>query len=318
VAALADGTVTFDGDRQARHRPMARLLLALRDLGVDVRGDSLPFAIDGRGRVAGGTVSLDASGSSQFVSALLLAGARYDAGVDVRHVGKPLPSMPHITMTVDMLRRHGVDVLDDEPNRWRVARGEIGAVDSQIEPDLSSAAPFLAAALVCGGSVTVADWPADTRQPGDLLRDLLEQMGGRVELTRAGLVVEGSGHIVGVDVDLHDVGELTPVVAALAALADGPSHLRGIGHLRGHETDRLAALSTELNSLGGAVRETTDGLDIDPKPLHGGLFRSHDDHRLAQAAAVIGLAVRGIGVDDIAATAKTFPGFARLWETTIA
>ncbi len=244
VAALATGRVVFDGDPRARQRPMGEILGALRALGADIPAaePSLPFTIVGHGRVPGGVVALDASASSQFVSALLLAGARYDAGVDVRHVGKPVPSLPHIAMTVAMLRERGVAVDDDEPNRWVVAPGSIKGVDVEVEPDLSSAAPFLAAAVVCGGRVTVQGWPDSTTQPGDQLRWILGLFGARVELRREGLVVQGSGDILGVDVDLHEVGELTPVVAALAALATGPSYLRGIAHLRGHETDRLAAL----------------------------------------------------------------------------
>jgi 3-phosphoshikimate 1-carboxyvinyltransferase len=320
AAALADGPVSFDGDERARQRPMGEVLGALRTLGVDIeRGaDGLPFTLGGVGRVPGGVVTLEASASSQFVSALLLAGARYDAGVDVRHVGKPLPSLPHVAMTVAMLRERGVTVDDSEPDRWRVHPGSVTAVPVEVEPDLSSAAPFLAAAVVCGGQVTVRGWPRETRQPGDQLRWILALFGAEVELVRDGLVVTGSGQPDGIDVDLHEVGELTPVLAAVAAVASGPSYLRGVAHLRGHETDRLAALATELRSLGGDVRETADGLHIRPGRLHGGVFRTYDDHRLAQAAAVVGLVVPGVEVDDIATTAKTFPGFPDAWAAMLA
>lgn len=315
VAALAVGRIRFAGDDVARGRPMGEVLAALRSLGVDVEPSAvgLPFTLEGVGRVPGGEVTLDASASSQFVSALLLAGARYDAGVDLRHVGKPLPSLPHVAMTVDMLRERGVAVDDSEPDRWRVSPGSVEAVTVDIEPDLSSAAPFLAAALVCGGQVTVRGWPGETRQPGDQLRWILGLFGAEVERGREGLVVKGSGEIAGVDVDLHEVGELTPVLAAVAAAAGGPSYLRGIAHLRGHETDRLAALTTELRALGSDVEETADGLHIRPARLHGGLFHAYDDHRLAQAAAVLGLVVAGVEVDDIATTGKTFPGFVDAW-----
>jgi 3-phosphoshikimate 1-carboxyvinyltransferase len=256
---------------------------------------------------------IDASASSQFVSALLLAGARYDAGVDVRHDGKPVPSLPHIEMTVAMLREHGVDVDDSDANRWAVAPGSIRPVDHLIEPDLSNAAPFLALAAVTGGSVTVRDWPRQTTQAGDALREILTAMGCTVEHVDEGLRVTGPGELLGVDLDLHDVGELTPVVAAAAALADGPSFLRGIAHLRGHETDRLAALTAELNGLGSEVRETPDGLEIYPRPLRGGVFSTYHDHRMAHAAAVLGLVVPGIQIQNVATTYKTHPDFVGAW-----
>ena len=316
VAALADGATRFDGDERARSRPMADMLHALEQVGVRLEtpeGPRLPFSVVGRGGVTGGSVTLDASQSSQFVSGLLLAGARYERGVDVRHVGPPLPSLPHVEMTVHELRRRSVEVDDTVPDRWRVAPGRIAALDTTIEPDLSTAAPFLAAALVLGGRVRVADWPADTTQAGDRLRHLLPRLGGQVELDSTGLTVTGSGDITGSDLDLHDAGELTPVVTALCALASSPSRLSGIAHLRGHESDRLSALATEINGLGGEVTQTTDGLRVVPRPLHAGCFRTYADHRLAQAAAVLGLRVPGISVDDIACVAKTHPRFVEAW-----
>jgi 3-phosphoshikimate 1-carboxyvinyltransferase len=317
VAGLANGSVHFDGDPHMRTRPVGEVLTALRALGVVVEGDHLPFTVHGTGHVRGGRVVLDASESSQFVSALLLAGARFDEGLDLLHDGKAVPSRPHLDMTVAMLRQHGVQVDDSEPDRWRVSPGPIRAVDHTIEPDLSNAAPFLALAATTGGSVTVRDWPEQTTQAGDLVRGLLEQMGCDVERGPAGLTVTGSGGIHGIDVDLHDAGELTPVVAALCALAESPSYLRGIGHIRGHETDRIAALATELRGLGADVTELADGLELRPAPLHGGLFRTYADHRMAHAAAVLGSAVAGVAVDDIAATSKTFPDFARVWSSLL-
>ena len=319
VAALAQGPVVFDGDPHARTRPMHEVLRALQVLGVDVDDGGrglLPFTVHGSGRVRGGTVTIDASASSQFVSALLLAGARYDEGVDVRHDGAGhagVPSLPHVEMTVAALRSHAVEVDDSEVNRWRVPPGPVRAVDVQVEPDLSNAAPFLAAALVTGGEVRVRDWPRATTQAGDALREIVTLMGGRADLTDAGLVVSGSGTLHGVDLDLHDVGELTPAVAALCLLADSPSRLRGVAHIRGHETDRLAALARELTALGGAVSETEDGLVIAPRPLHGGVFHTYADHRMAHAGVILGLAVPGVLVEDIATTAKTFPDFAGAW-----
>ncbi|MFC7726871.1 3-phosphoshikimate 1-carboxyvinyltransferase [Nocardioides sp. GCM10028917] len=320
VVGLADGTVRFDGDPHMRLRPVGQMLTALGALGVRVddggRG-ALPFAVHGTGSVPGGTVTIDASASSQFVSALLLAGARYDHGVDVRHVGKPVPSLPHIEMTVQMLRQHGVEVDDGDANRWSVAAGPVLAVDHDIEPDLSNAAPFLALAAATGGRVTVTDWPAATTQPGDDLREILTLMGCEVSLGDGDLTVVGPPRLTGVDLDLHDVGELTPAVAALCALADSPSHLRGVAHIRGHETDRITALATELGRLGADVTEREDGLTIRPATLHGGTFRTYADHRMAHAGVILGLAVDDVLVEDVATTSKTFPDFAAAWSRAV-
>ncbi|HEU4811611.1 MAG TPA: 3-phosphoshikimate 1-carboxyvinyltransferase [Nocardioides sp.] len=320
IAGLSTGAVAFDGDPHMRSRPIGEVLGALRGLGVTIDdGDrgSLPFTVRGTGSVKGGRVVVDASASSQFISALLLAGARYDDGVDVRHDGKPVPSLPHIDMTVAMLREHGVEVDDTEANRWAVAPGPVRAVDHVIEPDLSNAAPFLALAAVSGGSVTVRDWPRATTQAGDALREILTRMGCEVEHVDAGLRVRGTGELHGIDMDLHDVGELAPAVAALCALADSPSHLRGIAHIRGHETDRLAALATELKALGADVTEHEDGLSLGPAPLHGGVFHTYADHRMAHAGVIVGAAVDGVLVEDIATTGKTFPDFATFWASLL-
>lgn len=318
ITGLVAGEVHFDGDEHMRKRPVGEILTALRGLGVPVSdADALPFTIAGTGTVAGGTVVIDASASSQFVSALLLAGARFDAGVDVRHDGKPIPSLPHIEMTIAMLRDRGVAVDDSEANRWAVAPGPVAARDEVIEPDLSNAAPFLALAAVSGGSVTVRDWPASTTQAGDALRDLLAQMGCTVARVDDGLRVTGPADgwrgLSGLQADLHDVGELAPAIAALCALARTPSHLTGIAHIRGHETDRLAALATELGALGADVDEHPDGLTIRPAALSGGVFRTYADHRMAHAGVIIGAAVPGVLVEDVATTSKTFPDFAGFW-----
>ncbi|MQW75566.1 3-phosphoshikimate 1-carboxyvinyltransferase [Nocardioides sp. dk4132] len=313
VAALSTGTVAFDGDAHMRNRPVGEVLSALRALGVDVEGDALPFTVRGAGSVRGGRVVVDASSSSQFVSALLLAGARFDDGVEVVHDGKPVPSLPHIDMTVAVLRQHGVDVDDSQADTWRVSPGPIRAVDHLIEPDLSNAAPFLALAAVSGGTVTVRDWPRATTQAGDALREILTAMGCEVALDDTGLRVTGPAELRGVDLDLHDVGELAPAVAALCALATTPSHLRGIAHIRHHETDRLAALATELGRLGADVDEREDGLSFRPAPLHGGVFHTYADHRMAHAGVIVGAAVDGVLVEDVATTAKTFPDFAGFW-----
>ncbi|MCW2627766.1 MAG: 3-phosphoshikimate 1-carboxyvinyltransferase [Mycobacterium sp.] len=315
VAALSAETVRFDGDEQARVRPIAPLLDALRGLGVDIDGDGLPFSVRGAGSVAGGTVEIDASASSQFVSGLLLSGAAFTDGLTIVHTGEPVPSAPHIAMTVAMMRDAGVDVDDTKANLWRVAPGAIAARHWIIEPDLSNAVPFLAAAVVTGGSVRLTGWPRVSTQPADAILYILEKLGSVVRHSSSYIEVQGSGTYQGFDVDLHDVGELTPAVAALAALAapGSVSQLRGIAHLRGHETDRLAALSTEINGLGGQCVETPDGLVITAHPLHGGVWRSYADHRMATAGAIVGLRVPGVEVEDIGTTAKTLPEFPQLW-----
>jgi 3-phosphoshikimate 1-carboxyvinyltransferase len=320
VAALADGSVAFFGDAHASNRPMAPVIDSLRSLGATINDDgrgTLPFTVEGSGRMPGGTVTLDASASSQFISALLLAGARYEQGITVHHDGKPVPSEPHIEMTVEVLRDAGVIVDDSEANTWRVEPSEIHPLDVEVEPDLSNAAAFLAAAAVTGGTVRVPGWPQHTTQAGDAIRNILDAMGADVLFERSGLTVTGNDQISGLDVDLHDAGELTPVVVAIAALADSPSCIRGIGHLRGHETDRLAALSAEINALGGSVEETEDSLRITPKPLQGGLFHTYDDHRMAMAAAVLGLRVPGLVIENVETTDKTLPGFADRWTRMI-
>jgi 3-phosphoshikimate 1-carboxyvinyltransferase len=320
VAALSSQTVTFDGDEQARTRPIAVLLDALRGLGVQIDGDRLPFSVLGTGSVAGGTVEIDASASSQFVSGLLLSGAAFTDGLTIVHTGKSVPSAPHVAMTVSMLRDAGVDVDDTQTNRWRVAPGPIAPRHWIIEPDLSNAVPFLAAAVVSGGCVRITGWPQVSIQPADAILSILEKLGSAVRHSSSYIEVQGSSTYQGFDVDLHDVGELAPAVAALAALAatGSVSQLRGIAHLRGHETDRLFALSTEINGLGGQCVETPDGLVITARPLHGGVWQSYADHRMATAGAIVGLRVPGVEVEDIGTTAKTLPDFPRMWADMLA
>ena len=320
VAALASGDVFVDGDPRARERPMGPVVTALRALGAGIDDGgraALPFTVRGTGSLNGGEVTIDASGSSQFISGLLLAAPRFEKGVQIRHEGPPVPSAPHLEMTVRMLRGAGVQVEARE-NLWRVAPGPVRAAEWAIEPDLSNAAQFLGAALVAGGRVTVPGWPAETVQPGDALRGLLAAMGAEVSLGPDGLTVRGRGGFCGLEADLHEVGELTPVLAALAALADSPSRLTGIAHLRGHETDRLAALVAEINALGGDAAELPDGLEIRPRPLHGGVFHTYDDHRMVMAAAVLGLAVPGIEVENPGTVGKTLPDFTGQWASMLA
>jgi 3-phosphoshikimate 1-carboxyvinyltransferase len=314
LASLASGQIEFDGDVAARKRPMKTTIDSLRALGVSVTGESLPFSIQGHGVVEGGSIEIDASASSQFVSGLLLVGARFKNGITVSHVGEHLPSMPHIEMTIDCLQKRGVVAAQTGPTSWRVEPGEISGGEVVIEPDLSNAGPFLAAAMVAGGQVRITNWPNQTTQVGNDFDGILQQMGATVERNGNDLVVTGTGSIQGVDIDLSTGGELTPVIAALAALADSPSQIRGVAHLRGHETDRISALVSEINSLGGDATETEDGMIIKPAKLHGGLWKTYEDHRMATAGAIIGLRVPGIEIEDITVTSKTIPEFVSLWD----
>ncbi len=315
VAALAVGDLRFDGDPRVRERPLGPLLVALRSLGAVLDNvDGLPLVVSGRGGLPGGEVVLDASQSSQFVSGLLLASPRFDAGVTVRHEGGLLPSAPHLAMTVEALRAAGAVVDDAVPGTWVVAPGPLRARDAVVEPDLSTAAAYLAAPLVAGGSVTVPGWPRDTSQPGAVLPDLLEAMGGRVTRTDDSVTVSAGDGLHGIEVDLREASELAMVLTALAALADSPSRFVGIGHIRLHETDRLAAVTRELNALGGDVRELTDGLEVHPRRLSGGVMSSYDDHRVAMAWAVLGLGVDGVQVLDVGTTRKTVPDFVGSWD----
>jgi 3-phosphoshikimate 1-carboxyvinyltransferase len=330
LAALAQGAISFDGDARSHERPLGPVIKALEELGISVEHDnrySLPLSLVGTGKIPGGEIDIDASASSQFLSALLLIGPSTVNGITARHIGGELPSMPHIEMTVEMLSDFGATVHVDTANKtWRVEPGALHGKDMVIEPDLSNAAPFLSIAMVCGGSVTIADWPLKTTQPGDQLKTLLRDMGAQISLNEDGLTLTANSErsalrdapkINGIDVDLHDVGELTPSIAALAALADSPSHLRGIAHLRLHETDRLAALTKEINLIGGKVTEEHSALHLEPSQLHAGIFHTYDDHRLATAGAVIGLVTEGIEVENIATTRKTLTDFPGLWKSLV-
>jgi len=317
LSTLNRGQVTFDGDEGARKRPMDTTITSLRALGVEIaaEGLSLPFTVLGTGEVEGGELTIDASSSSQFVSGLLLVAPRFKNGLTLRHVGDHLPSLPHIEMTLQCLRERGVVVSSPEPSVWRVEPGPVAGGFKQIEPDLSNAGPFLAAAMVAGGSVTIPDWPVSTTQVGNDFDWILQHMGASIVRDELGLTVTGTGRIKGIDIDLSRGGELAQVVAALAVLADSPSRIRGIAHIRGHETDRLAAMATEINRIGGDCRETADGWEIVPtETMRGGLWKTYEDHRMATAGAIIGLRVPGVLVENIETTSKTMPNFPAMWQ----
>ena len=316
LASLAKGLISFDGDLRSHQRPLAPVIKALESLGVSIEHQgrySLPLVINGAGYITGGEVEIDASASSQFLSSLLLVAPLMKQGLRIKNVGKSLPSKPHIEMTIAMLAQYGAFVDTSIDNQWSVEPTTLSGVDLVIEPDLSNAAVFMAAPILCGGEVIIKDWPRKTTQPGDQLRQIFSEMGGEIDFVDQGLRVRSSGQIRGIDIDLGDVGELTPVIAALASLADSPSYLRGIGHLRLHETDRLSALKNELTALGAEVLEEESALRINPKPMKAGVFHTYEDHRLATAGALIGLAVQGVEVENIETTRKTITDFPALW-----
>ena len=339
IAALANGLIHFDGDARSHERPLGPVISALEQLGISIEHGNkyrLPLTINGSGKIAGGEIEVDASASSQFVSALLLLGPATENGITVKHVGSTLPSQPHIDMTVQMLRQFGATVEVVGNSTWIVLPSKLTGQDLTIEPDLSNAAPFMAAAMITGGRVVIKDWPKVTTQPGDQLRKIFCDMGAQISFVEDGLAVQGKSSVsgdnnaagltgltglTGIDVDLHDVGELTPSIAAVAALASTPSALRNIEHLRLHETDRLSALANEINKLGGDVTQTASDLMINPKPLKLSaatptdhyLFNTYEDHRMATAGAIIGLVVPGVIVENIETTKKTLPDFPGLW-----
>ncbi|MDP9806713.1 3-phosphoshikimate 1-carboxyvinyltransferase [Trueperella bonasi] len=324
LAAFANDPVRLDGDQAARVRPMDAIVGGLRELGVKVEASEhagspvLPITVHGTGTIEGGALQIDASASSQFVSALLLAAPRMTRGLDLRHVGASLPSQPHVDMTVRVLREAGIDIVampEESPNRWIVSPGTPQLPDVTIEPDLSNAGAFLAAAMVTGGQVSIPRWPSVTTQPGDSYREIFAAMGARITLEDGLLTVVGPDVIEPYNADMKDVGELVPTVAAVAAFAQGTSHLRNIGHLRGHETNRLAALVAELGKMGVEAWEDGDNLVIEGGgELRPAVIESYEDHRMATFGAILGLRLAGTEVVNVETTSKTLPGFAQMWE----
>lgn len=352
LAALLPGEFAFDGDPHARQRPMGPVLEGLRQLGVQVdceQGENaLPFVLRSPGLASAEGVSeapvvrIDASTSSQFVSALLLMAPRLPQGMVLVHEGSSVPSIPHIQMTVEALRQMGIQVQEHYPNqgneaesgeyRWTVHPGSFPGFEMTIEPDLSNAGPFLAAAVVTGESVTIPHWPAPaadssagTTQVGDMWRELLPALGARVSYAEGRLTVTGPRELPEGDFsfDLSAGGELAPTMAAACAFVNGRVELTGIAHLRGHETDRLAALAAEINRLGGTAHDTADSLVIEaPVPADTDaeqvLARTYDDHRVATFAAIIGLRRPNVVVQNVATVAKTMPEFTAMWEDMLA
>ena len=320
LAALSSGTSHFDGDERARNRPMKTLIESLKKLNVKVIDNhhgKLPFSINSDGQITGGEIEIDASESSQFISALMLVGAKFKNGLTIKHVGQNLPSLPHIEMTIEMLKEVGVKTNQINATTWRIENQNINSKNWLIEPDLSNAGAFLAAAMVTKGEIKINDWPLQTTQAGNSWIEILSMMGANIQLNSKQLILKNESDIKGINYNLNDVGELTPVLVAISLFANSKSEFTGISHLRGHETNRLAALVENITAIGGDATETEDGLIINPKQLHGGVWKSFDDHRMATAGAVIGLKVKDIYVDDIATTSKTLPNFEDMWNKMV-
>jgi 3-phosphoshikimate 1-carboxyvinyltransferase len=216
-------------------------------------------------------------------------------------------------MTIHALSARGASLTYGD-NWWVVAPTPLQGITEVIEPDLTTAAVFLAAAVVCGGSVTIKDWPTSSIQPGIRVLDIFEQLGASVTRAETQVSVTGTGTVSGIDIDLSATSELTPLLVGLALFAEGDTRIRGVGHIRGHETNRLSAIATEITALGGYCTETSDGLIIRPAPLGSGIFHSYGDHRMAHLGALIGARIPGITIDDIECTTKTMPGFAHTWQ----
>jgi 3-phosphoshikimate 1-carboxyvinyltransferase len=343
IAALIGGTTDFLAHESALARPMGPLFNALRSAGAhaltlsrDTAGAFTAVGDDDAATLPARIVSVeaasgaaddtsrdelafevDASTSSQFLSALLLGVNAQSRPARIRHIGGRIPSRAHVSMTVETLRDFGVVVDEIGENEWRVTPGVTSPEIIRVEQDLSNAGPFLAAAMVTGGRVRVPGWPLTTTQIGDRWREILVQLGATVNLEvtspDAGtLTVTGPERILPADID--DSAELAPVLAALLALAEGTSRLSGIAHLRGHETDRLAALAHEMTVLGAKVEETEDGLIIQgTRSPQAADHLSYHDHRMATAAALWGLVAPGTRVESIGVTAKTMPSFPEMW-----
>ncbi|NBO45905.1 MAG: 3-phosphoshikimate 1-carboxyvinyltransferase [Actinobacteria bacterium] len=320
VAGLTRGDVTFDAHASARTRPIRPMLDALCTLGVHISDDTtFPFTLRGTGNLRGGRVTIDASASSQFVSALLLVAARADESIIIEHrsaSGADVPSLPHIAMTCAMLAAHGVHVESrniDGTRSWQVPPGPMTAHDWQIEPDLSNALPFIGAAAVTGGEVHIAGLGSSTLQPYESVTNVLTQLGCSISVVNQDFAVKGPGQLSGIDVDLSDIAETAVTFAAICAHASAPSRLRGIEHIRGHETDRIAAIIEVLTTVGCGADYADGVLTIEPKPLKPAVLPSFGDHRMATAAAILGLGVDGVTVEDITTTSKTLPEFSQLW-----
>ncbi|HVB06183.1 MAG TPA: 3-phosphoshikimate 1-carboxyvinyltransferase [Acidimicrobiales bacterium] len=309
VVALARGPWRLDGDPQLAARPMGDLFSALRALGAVVgeapAGRSLPVEISGP--IVGRRASVSGEVSSQFLSGLLLAAPLAPEGLEITVEGA-LVSAPYVAMTAAVMRDFGAQV-DAEGRRYRVAPGGYRGASLAIEPDASAASYFFAAAAIGGGRVAVDGLGSDSVQ-GDLaFVEVLAAMGAAVSSSPRATEVRGPRRLGGVSVDCGSFSDTVPTLAVVAAFAEGPTEIRGVGFIRAKESDRIGAVVSELGRCGVEVREDPDGLTVFPSAAHGALVRTHGDHRIAMAFSVLGLFVPGIEIDDPGCVAKTFPEF---------
>ena len=307
LAALALGAAehVLDGDPQLRARPLAPLVDALTALGVHVRAlgapGRLPLAV--RGPARGGPVAIAGSLSSQFVSGLLMAGPRMERGLEIE-LSSPLVSVPYVEMTRAVMAAFGVAGAG-----LTVAHAAYAPARYAIEPDASAASYFLAAAAITGGRVAIEGLGADSIQGDVAFAGVLEQMGARVERSPGQVVVSGAGELHGVDVDMSNISDTAQTLAAVAAFATSPTRVRGIGFIRGKETDRIAAIVAELTRAGVRAQAHDDGFSVQPGEVHGARFETYDDHRMAMSLALLGLRVPGVEIAGPGCVAKTYPGF---------
>jgi 3-phosphoshikimate 1-carboxyvinyltransferase len=312
LVALGQGRYRLDGVARMRERPIADLLDALQQLGVNSHSENAdgcpPVVIEARG-LPGGSVRIKGGTSSQFLSGLLMVApfAKADLAIEVEG---PLVSVPYVAMTVAMMRQFGLAVEEHRPGHFQVPAPQRPRPLARyaIEPDASAASYFFGAAAITGGSTTVTGLPTHCLQGDVRFVEVLEQMGCRIERGAGTMTVHG-GPLHGIDVDMNDISDTVMTLGAVACFAEGPTTIRNIAHIRHKETDRLAALATELRRIGAGVDEFADGLVIHPAPLHGAVVETYNDHRMAMSLALVGLKIPGIVIDHPACVAKTYPRF---------
>lgn len=310
MVGLGSGRYTIDGTARMRERPIQDLLDALGMLGVDAAAErgTPPVVVNAKG-MRGGCAVVRGKTSSQFLSALLMAAPYAQQDVEVALEGS-LVEAPYVEMTLAVMEAFGVRVEREGLSRFFIRSGQrYRARDYAIEPDASAAGYFFAAAAVTGGRVRVKGLGASALQGDARFVDVLEEMGCQVVRGEDFLEVSGSGKLRGIEADLTNMSDQTMTLAAIAPFADGPTCIRGVAHIRHHESDRIAATATELRRVGQEVEERDDGLVIMPRPVRQALVQAHDDHRIAMAFAVIGLRAPGITIADPGCVAKTFPDF---------
>ena len=310
LSSLAKGRTVLEGDMRMADRPIDDLLDALRQLGVDARVLGVRYSVEG-GNLAGGGAKVKADKSSQFLSSLLMV-APY-AAKDVRiEVQGSLSSVPYVDITLDVMEKFGVRVGSVDRKLFTVKSGQRYNVgEFRVEPDASGASYFFAAAAITGGEVLIRNVKRDSCQGDMKFVEVLKEMGCSLCEEEGGLRILGANRLSGINIDMNAMPDVVPTLAVTSVFASGPTRIRNVAHLRYKESDRLAALATELKKLGADIALTTDGLEINPVPLHGGQLDTYDDHRLAMSFALVGLKVPGIVIENPECVKKSFPAF---WE----